>query len=261
MQLLIEAVESLLSSHLDLTPVAVLAVSCLLFLVFTRRAKRGHRFPLRAISAYERVRQLVSQSLETGQPIHVGMGSGRVGSRATPEALMGMTLFDYVARHAAAHNQSVLGTTADGTILSAGEGILQAARREAGFAQGYARRELNFYGPEPMVYAAGAMDAISRRRHLGNILLGRFGHEGLWIAESVQDQGMVQLGGTTAPSAIAVMQTTLDESVVGEEVFAAGAYLHRPSHLGSLATQDAMRVIAILVIIAAVVMTSLGYLS
>jgi len=69
------------------------------------------------------------------------------------------------------------------------------------------------------------------------------------------------LGGTAAPSAMALMQTTLDESVIGEEVFAAGAYLHRPTHLGSLATQDAMRIVAILAIITTVVVTSLGYLS
>ena len=261
MQLLIDAMDLLLSTGLDLAALGVLVLFCLLFIIFTRRARTGRRFPLRPIAAYDNIRQLVSQSLESGQPIHVGMGSGRVGSEATPEALMAMTVFDYVANHAAAYNQPVLGTTSDGTILSAAQGILQAARQEAGFADSYDGRELNFCGPEPMAYAAGTMDAITRRQHVANILVGRFGHEGLWIGQSVQGQGMVQLGGTTAPSAAALMQTTLDESVVGEEVFAAGAYLHRPSHLGSLATQDAMRIVAIVAIIAAVVMASLGYLS
>jgi len=260
MQPLINTIESLIASDVDITALIVLALFCILLALFTSQAKRGHRFALRMIPAYESIRQLVSQSLESGQPIHVGMGSGRVGTEATPEALMGLTVFDYVARNVAAYNQSVLGTTADGTILSAAQGILQKARQQAGFAERYRGKELNFYGPERMVYAAGTMDAITRERHLANILLGRFGHEGLWIAESVQDRGMVQLGGTADPSAIALMQTTLDEFVIGEEVFAAGAYLHRPSHLGSLAAQDAVRIVAILIIIAAVVMASLGYL-
>jgi len=260
MQPLIDAMESLLSGGLNITALAVLALFCLLLVVFNGRAKRGHRFPVRAISAYKSIHQLVSRSLESGQPIHVGMGSGRVGTEAMPEALMGLTVFDYVARHAAAYDQAVLGTTADGTILSAAQGVLQRAREEAGFAERYAGKELRFYGPDPLVYAAGTAGAITRDQHLANILVGRFGHEGLWIGEAAQGQDMVQLGGAVSPSAIALMQATLDECVIGEEVFAAGAYLHRRSHLGSLATQDTMRILAILAIIASVVMASLGYL-
>jgi len=258
---LIEAMNSLLASSPDITALAVLVLFCLLFIIFTHRARIGHHAPLRPIPVYETLRQLVSQSLESGQPIHIGMGSGQVGSEATPEALMGLTVFEYVAGNAAAYDQSVLGTTSDGTILSAAQGILQTARREAGFAERYSGSELNFSGPDPLAYAAGTSDAVAHDQHLASILLGRFGHEGLWIAESLQDRGIVQLGGTTDPSAVALMRTALDESVIGEEVFAAGAYLDRPSHLGSLATQDVMRILAILAIIGGVVMASLGYLS
>ena len=54
---------------------------------------------------------------------------------------------------------------------------------------------------------------------------------------------------------------SLDETVVGEDVYAAGAYLHRPSHLGSLAAQDILRIVIVLSIIVGVVMVSLGYWS
>ena len=84
MQPLIDAVDSFLSGELDFIGLGVLALFCVLFLVFTHRARTGRRFPLRPIAAYESIRQLVSQSLESGRPIHVGMGSGRVGSEATP---------------------------------------------------------------------------------------------------------------------------------------------------------------------------------
>jgi len=261
MQPLIDAAASILTGDLDVAGLAALALFALLLAVFTRRARKGHRFPLRPIAAYERIRELVSQSLESGQPIHVGLGSGRIGSEATPETLMGMTVFDYVAGHAAAYNQPILGTAGEGTVLLAAQGVLQRARQKAGFSDRYRGDEVSFSGPGPMAYAAGATDAVTRDQHLASILLGRFGNEGLWIAESLQGLGVVQLGGTAAPDAVALMHTALDESVLGEEVFAAGAYLHRPSHLGSLAAQDAIRIAATLAIIAAVVAVSLGWLS
>jgi hypothetical protein len=172
---------------------------------------------------------------------------------------MGLATFEYVARHAAAVNQRVLGTTAEPTILAAAQGILLGARQEAGFPESYRPHDVTFYGPDTLAYAAGAAAALEGPGYLGSILLGRFGSEGLWLAESVGGQGIPQVGGTSDLTGMALMQPALDETVIGEEVYAAGAYLHRPSHLGSLATEDIMRIVTILVIIVGVVLASLGY--
>jgi len=251
--------DALTSASVDVAALAILLIFILPFIVFTVRAKSGRRFPLRPIRAYERLQSLVSQATESGRPIHVGLGSGQAGDVATPETVMGLTVFDFVARHAAASNQPILGTAGEATVLAAAQGVLQNARREAGFPERYTGRELNFYGPDPFGYAAGSLAAFERREHLASVLIGRFGAEGLWIAESSRDPEMTQLGGTSSPHAMALMGTALDETVIGEEIYAAGAYLHRPSHLGSLATQDVVRVVVILVILVGVVMTLLGY--
>ncbi len=251
--------DSLTSASVDVAAIVALIVFILLFTVSTVRAKAGRRFPLRPIRAYEHLQSLVSQTTESGRPIHVGLGSGQVGAVATPETVMGLTVFDYVARHAAASNQPILATVGDATILPAAQGFLQTARREAGFPERYVGREINFYGPSPFAYAAGSLDALKHRGYLASVLIGRFGSEGLWIAESANSPAMPQLGGTADPAAMALMQVALDDAVIGEEIYAAGAYLHRPSHLGSLATQDIVRIVVILAMIAGVVMVSLGY--
>jgi len=249
----------LLDTGVDIAALAILLIFVPLLIVFTLRARRGHTFALRRITAYERMQELVHQAAESGQPIHVGMGSGQVGAESTAEAAMSLTVFDYVASHAAAYNQAITGTMGDGTILAAAQGVLQQARREAGFPERYVGSELRFSGPEPLAYVAGAARAIKEKTHLASLLFGRFGVEGLWLGEALSDQGLPQLGGASDPSAQALMQPALDEAVIGEEIYAAGAYLHRPSHLGSLATQDVMRIVIILAIIVGVVMTSLGY--
>ena len=249
----------LLASTIDVAALAVLLIFVPLFVLFTVRARGGRPSSLRPIRVYERIRQSLSQAAETGQAVHVGLGSGQIGAEATPEALMGITVFDYVARNAAQCDYPVQGTTGDATILAASQGILRRSRRDAGAPERSVGQEISFYGPEPFAYASGTLAALSHQEHLANVLVGRFDAEGLWMSESVGSQEMTQLGGTIDPSAAALMLASLDESVIGEEVFAAGAYLHRPSHLGSLAAQDSMRIVIILSILAGVVMASLGY--
>jgi hypothetical protein len=249
---------SLLPAGQDAAALAILLVILPLFLIFTVRAKGGAYFPLRPLPAYARLQELVHQAIESGKPIHVGLGSGEVGGPATTEALMGLTVFDYVARHAAASNQTVLGTTGDPTILATAQGVLQRARMEAGYPEYYQGREVSYAGPDPLAYAASAADAVGREAHTANVLLGRFGAEGLWMAEAMRTPAMAQLGGSSDPRGVALLAASLDEVVIGEEVFAAGAYLHRPSHLGSLAMQDMLRMVMILSILVGVILFSLG---
>jgi hypothetical protein len=250
---------SALPTSVDVAALAMLLIFLPLFVALTLRAKGGRRIPLRPIAAYRRLQALVSQAAESGEPIHVAMGTGRLGTDATLESLMGLTMFDYVARRASAANQPALGTVGDATLLPAAQAVLHQARDEAGYGERYTGREVEFYGPEPLAYSAGSYAAVARQRPLGSALLGRFGVEGLWLAESAASLGMTRLGGATDPSSAALLAVSVDDLLVGEEVFAAGAYLHRPSHLGSLATQDIFRIVAILAIILGVILTSLGY--
>ncbi len=259
MDAVLQLLVKLVPNSVDLAALGMLVLFLPLFIFFTMQAKSGKRFALREIPAFTRIRRLVSQSVESGQPIHVGLGSGRLGSESTAEAAMSLTVFDYVARHVAACDQDILGTTAEPTILASAQGILCTARKKAGFPESYAPTDLAFYGPEALAYAAGAAGALHGRPHLANILVGRFGSEGLWLAEATSNRVGAQVGGTSAAEGAALLWASMDEAIVGEEVYAAGAYLHRPSHLGSLATQDIMRIVAILAILVGIAMTSLGY--
>ena len=258
---LIDLINSLVSANADLTALALLLVFLPLFVAFTARAKAGSRMNLRPIPLYTRVRQLASHATESGDPIQVSMGTGQIGSEATPEATMGLTVFDYVARHAATCDQTIQGVAGDATLLAAAQGLVQVARSESGYPDSDGGREAVFCGPDPLAYAAGSAATFRAESHLALIALGQFGSEGLWLSEALADASTTRLGGTTDPSSAALMSASLDDTVIGEDVFAAGAYLHRPSHLGSLAAQDILRLVIMLGIVVGVVMTTLGYWS
>ena len=200
----------------------------------------------------------MSEATESGRPVHVGMGSGQLGTEETAQAGMGLAVFDYVARQAVAANQPVTGTVGDSSTLAAAQGVIQQAAWDVGFPGAYADDALAFCGPDRFAYAAGVVGMLQRGQHLANVLIGHFEAEGLLMAEMPSGPPMARIGGTVDPASAMLMRTSLDHAVVGEEVFAAGAYLHRKSHLGSLAAQDLMRIVIIVSIVAGVIMSSLG---
>ena len=256
----IQALAPYLPLSADVAALLVLLVALPLFIAFTVRALRGRGPAVRPIAAYERLERLVNQAAESGRPVHVALGTGALGEPGTAETLAGLTAFDYVARRAAVWGQPVVASTGDGATLPAAQGLLREGLEEAGYPEQYGASALHYYGPAPLAYSAGAAELGRRRDAVGTLLLGRFGVEGLWLAEAGAGAEETRLGGAAQPDAAALLATSLDDAVHGEEVFAAGAYLHRPSHLGSLATEDALRILVIAAILGGVLLASLGWL-
>lgn len=234
----------------------VIAVAILLGHATWRSAVRDTR-TLRPIPAYDRLCRLADQSAESGCPIHAALGAGALGGPFAPEVLMGLTVLGYLAQRAAACDQSVMATTGDGATLAAAQGIVQEARRQAGVQAVCHDGEVQFSGSDPLAYVAGAQEAAMRGSPLAHALWGRFGIEGLWLSLAVRHDGD-QLGGAADPAAGALLVAALDEVVLGEDLFAAGAYLHRPQHIGSLLTQDLLRGVIMILIGVGVALSSLG---
>jgi hypothetical protein len=254
-----QALVEIVAANIDLAALAILVIFVPFFLLLTLRARQGHRFSLRPIAFYERARQLVAQAAESGRGLHLGLGASQLGSATTPESLAGATVLSFVARHAAMYDQRTVATVGDGTLLGLAQGVLQRSRQEAGFPEHYAGRDVRFYGQDRLAFALGTAETQRNEGFLGSVLVGPLEAEGLWIGERGEQGRQALLGASSDPAAAALLDLAMDASLVGEDVYAAGAYLHKPAHLGSLAAQDFMRVILILAIIAGVVFKSLGY--
>ena len=235
----------------------LLGLFALLFILFNLIRRPDSPFPLRPIPAYERLRRLSVQSVETGRAIHVSMGSG-AWSQATPELVAGLVTLDYVEHEAARADKALCATTGSPVALLLAMNVLQLNLARAGAHTGLAGNELYFYGPDRLAYAVGSAHQAYRRPRESHALVGNYGDEGLWLAEALQPRGEPVLGGTSDPAAVALMHLSVDESIIGEDLFAAGAYLHRPRYLGSLATQDVMRFVLALLIVAGAILASFG---
>ena len=81
-------------------------------------------------------------------------------------------------------------------------------------------------------------------------MMGYFYAESLLLAETGATTGAIQIAGTDAFTQLPFFVTTCDYTLLGEELYAASAYLSRePKLLGSLKGQDVGKALIIVVLI------------
>lgn len=236
-----------------------LLIFLVLFVIYLYRSgwgssKRHDHFNLRSIPAYDATREGLAVAAETGRSIHTSPGSGGVGSGdiSTASTLAGMVIVEAMARVGAITGAPVEATTNDAIAYALTDNALRRGYVRAGWSLESESGSARFLTHnDPLAYAAAAAEVVAHNRVSHSVMAGKFGPEVLLILEAQRRSGAQQIAGASEPQALALMQITADHTLVGEELFAAGAYLERrTSHIASLLAQDGLRwaVIALIVI-------------
>jgi hypothetical protein len=106
---------------------------------------------------------------------------------------------------------------------------------------------------EQFGYVAAVDGVMVREKPATIFLLGAFFAESLILAETGNSVGAIQIAGTARPAQLPFFIAACDFTLIGEELFAASAYLSgEPRQLGSLKGQDVGKAIAMIIIIVGV---------
>src|SRR5690606_6161503 len=98
-----------------------------------------------------------------------------------------------------------------------------------------------------------------REKPAANFLLGYFYAESLLLAETGNTTGAIQIAGTDAQAQLPFFITTCDYTLIGEELYAASAYLSRePMLLGSLRGQDVAKAFVMVMIFIGTLLSTFG---
>jgi len=152
----------------------------------------------------------------------------------------------------------MLASTASPLVLPIAQEMLRQAWEAAGYPQEYRPEQVRFIAQDRNAYAIGAADLVSHEGVNTSVLLGHFAEEYLLLGEPGARSGVEQVAGTGQAHTLPFMITTAREVVMGEEIFAAGAYLTgRIAHMASVVAQDDMRLLIILIILAGALLATL----
>jgi hypothetical protein len=213
-----------------------------LIAVFGGIAWAGRRPALRPLAGFEALRGQQSRAIESGQSLHLSLGTSGIGGGNTATTLAGLAILESLADEAAATDTPPMVTVADPTALVMAQDVLRRAYARQGNSAGYDPRAVRYVAASPLPYAAGAGDILSAEETSANIMAGVFGSEAAFIAEEGSKQAVLQAAGAADVAPLAVLYPSVNHLMIGEEMFAASSYMDNlPAHTGSLLAQDVIR--------------------
>ncbi len=235
-------------------------IGLVLFFGFYERARLN--LTLRSINAFAHFRREVDLAVEAGKRLHVSLGNGTINDLQGGSALIGLTVLDRCARAASNSDRPPMTTSGNGLVTILSQDTLQSTYRNLATEQRYDPTNARMTGLTPMAYAAGALPIIHDELVSANILAGHFGAELGLITEAGERSHSLTVAGSDSLPAQAVLYATADEPLLGEELYAAGAYLGAgTAHTSSLYSQDILRWVLVVIIVIGAILKLLGILA
>jgi hypothetical protein len=226
--------------------VASLVLS-LFILIFIWQASLGKELYIRPIAGLEAVQEAIGRATEMGKPVLFIPG---IMDMDDIQTIAAVTILGRVARMVAEYDAQILVPTSRSLVMTVASEVVREAYLDAGRPDAFKSDNIRYLTDDQFGYVAGVDGIMLRDRPAANFYLGTFYAESLILAETGASIGAIQIAGTAMPSQLPFFVAACDYTLIGEELFAASAYLSRePKQLGSLIGQDWGKVIFLIFII------------
>lgn len=237
---------------------AVFVFAVLLFLTLTVLRRRSPAL-FRTIDAYERLKHAIGEAVEQGSRLHISIGRGNLFSARGGSALAALALLRRLAEKTSVSDQPPIVTSGDASLTILSQDTLQSGYRAAGAEGQYRFTTGRMAGLTPFAYAAGTIPSMRDERVSANVILGDLGAEAGLLAEAADREDADLIAASDNLSAQAILFISTQETLIGEELFAAGAYADAGiSHQASLQAQDIFRWLVILAILGGAALKFMG---
>ncbi len=220
-------------------------------LAFIRIARHNPNLFIRKIAGLEAVEEAIGRATEMGRSVYFVHGMDTMESLATIAAV---NILGQVTRRAAEYDTRVRVMNIHPIVMAVSQEVVQQAYTEAGRPDAYDPDDVALMASGQFSYAAAVAGRMTREQPAAIFLMGRFMAESLLLAETGAATGAIQVAGTNEETQLPFFITTCDYTLIGEELYAASAYLSRePRMLGSLRGQDVGKAFMIFIIVVGVI--------
>ncbi|MEW6025923.1 MAG: DUF6754 domain-containing protein [Planctomycetota bacterium] len=227
-----------------------------LILFFIRLARNNPNLFIRHIPGLDAIEETIGRATEMGKPILYLNGLHGMDSLST---IASTSILGKVARKVANYDSQIKVPCYDPIVMSVCQEVVKEAYVEAGRPDAFKEDNIFFITNDQFAYAAAVDGLIVRHKPAANLYMGYYYAESLLIAETGAATGAMQIAGTDSITQLPFFITTCDYTLMGEELYAASAYLSRePLQLGSLKGQDYGKGFIIAIIIVGSILSNAG---
>ena len=225
------------------------------FLYSLSRAKKGQAF-IRRINGLDAIEEAVGRATEMGKPIFYTTGLYDIEAIST---IASVFVLGEVAKKVAAYDCGLVVPHKQFLTMSVCRAVTKEAYAEAGRSDSYKEDSNFFLNPDQFAYATGVEAIITREKPAACFFMGSFAAEALLMSEVGTTVGAIQVAGTDSEDQLPFFFTSCDYTLIGEELYAAGAYLSRdPLLVSALKVQDFGKLLFMVLAIISVVLILIG---
>jgi hypothetical protein len=238
-----------------------LLIGLLLFLAFLvlnmLRARRGSAMFIRPLAGLKALEEAIGRATEMGRPVLYVPGLGDMSEVGT---LASITILSRVARRTAEMGCDLEVPGYDPVAIAIMEGAVQQSYAQVGRRDSYRPGSVHYVSAQQFAYVAAVTGYMLRERPAANIYMGSFYAESLFLAETGNQTGAIQIAGTDQVTQLPFFVSACDYALLGEELYAASAYLGRePIQLATITAQDWAKATAAALVVVSAILAALGH--
>jgi len=218
--------------------IGVIIVSATI-LYYIDAAKSGKEIYLRPIPGLKAIEEAVGRATEMGKSVLFVPG---ISDMDQVDTIAGINILGHVAEITAKYETELNVPTCRAIVMESARDACRESYLRAGRPDLYSDDMVHYISDDQFAYAAGVNGIMIREKPAACFYQGKFYAESLLLAETGNSIGAIQIAGTGSASQIPFFVTACDYTLIGEEFFAASAYLsNKPELIGSIKGQDIVK--------------------
>jgi len=249
-----------ISNWFDFTKIPTLIgtiILCLLVLYVFIITGKGRELYIRPIAGLAEIDNSVGRATEMGRPVMFVPGWGSLGEVCTIASMM---ILNQIARKTAEFDVRLVSPHCDYMVVPMAQEMVKTAYSEIGRPDSYNQNDIFFVSDMQFAFSAAVNGITVRERAATIFYMGYFNAEALLMTETGNQCGAIQIAATDAITQIPFFITTCDYTLIGEEFYAASAYLSQDRDLVSIIkAQDYYKFVIVFFIVLGVVLSSLHF--
>ena len=218
-------------------PAAYVVEGLLVFFILWKifSARRGQDLFIRRIPGLSVLDEAVGRATEMGRPMLYAPGM----SGLDIVGLQSMSIMSHIIKRAANYSTRVIVPLCDPVLYTVAEEVAKDAYATQGVPELFIPEDIRYLTNQQFALASGVVVIQHREKIATAFYFGAYAAEALILAENGQMVGAIQVAGTPSIIQIPFFLAACDYTIIGDEYYAASAYLSRePTLLGSLVGQD-----------------------
>jgi len=214
---------------------------------------------IRPIEAFEKIDQEINISVEDGSQLHISLGRGAITGPEVAAGLAGLSILKQVIEKSSMCDHPPVASTGNPVLSILAQDTIKGSSQAISAADQQKNPSGELIGVTPFSYAAGTLTTIRDDNVSANVHTGWFGNEITWLTTAGERQSSPTIAGTAQLPAQAVIYASASDPLIGEELYAGGAYLGAGKmHEASISAQDVVRWIIIFLILGSALLNLFG---